>query len=131
MATAPQFDLKGHLLSLYGLSRESTMMARFFDTNGEVIADRGVTADECWSASGACWSNFMLADGKSALALGAASVCFILDAKETNFGPTSTTSDPKPIQEMKWHNLTQISRSALKAKRAPGAEAADGTASTR
>src|ERR1035437_4380136 len=101
MATAPQFDLKGHLLSLYGLSRESTMMARFFDTNGEVIADRGVTADECWSASGACWSNFMLADGNPRVLWAPAPSTSFWTAKETNFGPTSTTSDPKPIQEMK------------------------------
>jgi hypothetical protein len=87
MATTPQFDLKGHLLSLYGLYRESTMMARFFDSNGEVIADRKVTADECWSASGACWSNFMLADGKSARAVGAASGCFILGGQKDKLRP--------------------------------------------
>jgi hypothetical protein len=68
--TAPQFDLKGYMLSLYGLTRESTKRARFFDANHEVIAERAVTADECWSASGACWSNFMLADGRSARELG-------------------------------------------------------------
>jgi len=87
MATIPQFDLKGHLLSLQGLTRESTKMARFFDASGKLIAERAVTADECWSASGACWSNFMLADGKSARALGAASGCFILDGQEDKLRP--------------------------------------------
>jgi hypothetical protein len=77
MATTPQFDLKGHLLSLCGLTRESTTMARFYDADHQVIAEREVTADECWSASSSCWSNVMLADGPSAQGLGAASVCFI------------------------------------------------------
>ena len=77
MATTPQFDLKGHLLSLQGLTRESTKMARFYNANHKVIAERAVTADECWSAGSSCWSNFMLADGPSAQVLGAASVCFI------------------------------------------------------
>jgi hypothetical protein len=40
MATTPQFDLKGHLLSLQGLTRESTKMARFYDANHKVIAER-------------------------------------------------------------------------------------------
>ena len=30
MAMTPQFDLKGHLLSLRGLTPESTKMARFY-----------------------------------------------------------------------------------------------------
>jgi hypothetical protein len=77
MATSPQFDLKGYLLNLSGLTRESTKMARFYDADRELIAEQAVTADECWSAGSSCWSNFMLADGPSAQALGAASVCFI------------------------------------------------------
>jgi hypothetical protein len=77
MAMTPQFDLKGHLLSLSGLTRESTKMARFYDADHQVIAERPVTAAECWNAGGSCWSNFMLADGPTARALGAASVCFI------------------------------------------------------
>jgi hypothetical protein len=52
-------------------------MARFYDADHQVIAERPVTAAECWNAGGSCWSNFMLADGPSAQALGAASVCFI------------------------------------------------------
>ena len=77
MATSPQFDLKGHLLNLSGLTRESTKMARFYDADRELIAEQAVTADECWSASNSCWSNFLLADGASAKALGAASVSFV------------------------------------------------------
>jgi hypothetical protein len=76
MATTPQFDLKGHLLSLHGLTPESTKMARFFDANRILIAERPVTAAECWNAGASCWSNFMLADGPTARRLGAASVCF-------------------------------------------------------
>jgi len=46
--TAQQFDLKGHILSLYGLTRESTRMGRFFDATGRLRAERAVPADECW-----------------------------------------------------------------------------------
>jgi hypothetical protein len=88
MATTPQFDLKGHLLSLKGLTRESTTMARFYDADSEIIAERAVTADECWSAGSSCWSNFMLADGPSAKALGAASVSFVLPHTNASAGPT-------------------------------------------
>jgi len=77
MATTPQFDLKGHLLSLQGLTRESTTQARFYDADHDLIAEQAVTADECWSASNSCWSNFLLADGASAKALGATSVSFV------------------------------------------------------
>ena len=90
MATTPQFDLKGHLLSIYGLTRESTKMARFYDANHKLVAERAVTADECWSAGNSCWSNFMLADGASAQALGAASVCFISAGASASDRPTIT-----------------------------------------
>jgi hypothetical protein len=86
--TTAQFDLKGHLLSLHGLTRESTKMARFFDASGRVIAERAVTADECWHCGGSCWSNFMLADGSTARELGAASVCFILAGEAPSHRPT-------------------------------------------
>jgi hypothetical protein len=82
--TTPQFDLKGHLLSLHGLTPESTKMARFYDANHQVVAERAVTADECWYAGGAYWSNFMLADGPTARGLGAASVCFVLDSNNVD-----------------------------------------------
>jgi hypothetical protein len=90
MATTPQFDLKGHLLSLQGLTRESTKMARFYDANHKLIAERTVTADECWSAGNSCWSNFLLADGASAQSLGAASVCFISAGMSASDRPTIT-----------------------------------------
>jgi hypothetical protein len=81
MATTPlqHFDLKSHLLSLYGLTPESKKMARFFDANSLVIAEQPVTAAECWNVTGAYWSNFLLADCKQARVLGAASVCYIPD----------------------------------------------------
>ncbi len=88
MATTPQFDLKDHLLSLQGLTRESTKMARFYDANHMVIAELAVTADECWSAGSSYWSNFMLADGPTARALGAASVCFISEGTSVSDRPT-------------------------------------------
>ena len=92
--TAQQFDLKGHILSLYGLTRESTKMARFFDANGRVIAERAVTADECWYAGcPAYWSNVLLADGPSARSLGAASVCFVPD-HELSSAPEITVASP-------------------------------------
>jgi len=75
--TPSQFDLKGHLLSLHGLTPKSTKMARFYDTNHLVIAERPVTAAECWYAGGSYWSNFMLADGPTARSLGAASACYV------------------------------------------------------
>jgi len=75
--TSPQFDLKSYLLSLHGLTPKSTKMARFFDANHILIAERPVTAAECWYAGGPYWSNFMLADGPTARSLGAASVCFV------------------------------------------------------
>ena len=77
MAATPQFDLKGHLLSLHGLTPELTKMARFYDTNHLVIAEQPVAADECWYAGGSYWSNFMLADGPTARTLGAASACYV------------------------------------------------------
>ena len=88
MATTPQLDLKGHLLSLKGLTRDSTTMARFYDADSEIIAERAVTADECWSAGISGWSNFMLADGPSARALGAASV---------SFAPYGTNASDRPM----------------------------------
>ncbi len=90
MAMTPQFDLKGHILSLSGLTRESTKMARFYDADHQVIAERPVTAAECWNAGGSCWSNFMLADGPTARALGAASVCFISAGASASDRPTIT-----------------------------------------
>ena len=75
-----RFDLKNHLLSLYGLTPESTKMARFYDANHLVIAEKPVTAAECWNVSGSYWSNFLLADSKTAQALGAASVCYVPDS---------------------------------------------------
>jgi hypothetical protein len=92
--TTPQFDLKGHILSLYGLTRESTKMARFYDASGQIIAERAVTADECWHAGcPACWSNCLLADGTSAHSLGAASVCFVPD-HELSSAPEITAASP-------------------------------------
>ena len=58
-------------MSLYGLTPESTKMARFFDANSLVIAEQPVTAAECWNVTGAYWSNFLLADCKQARVLGA------------------------------------------------------------
>ena len=78
--THSQFDLKGHLLSLHGLTPESTKMARFYDANHLVVAEKPVTAAECWSVTGSYWSNFLLADSKTAQALGAASVCYVPDS---------------------------------------------------
>jgi hypothetical protein len=76
--TAQQFDLKGHILSLYGLIRASTKVARFYDASGRVLAELPVTADECWYAGcPGCWSNFMLADGPTARGVGASSASFM------------------------------------------------------
>jgi hypothetical protein len=92
--TAQQFDLKGHILSLYGLTRESTRMARFFDASGRLIAERAVTADECWYPScPAYWSNFLLADGPTSRSLGAASVYCVPD-HELSSAPEFTAASP-------------------------------------
>jgi hypothetical protein len=92
--TTPQFDLKSHILSLYGLTRESTKTARFFDTSGRLIAERAVTADECWYPScPAYWSNFLLADGPTSRSLGAASACFVPD-HELSSAPEITAASP-------------------------------------
>jgi hypothetical protein len=99
--TSPQFDLKGHLLSLRGLTPKSTKMARFFDANHILIAERPVTAAECWNAGASCWSNFMLADGPTARALGAASVCFISEGCECERSAHHQRPLNQPVQEMK------------------------------
>ena len=89
--TSPQFDLKGHLLSLQRSHPQINQDGAVLSTpNHILIAERPVTAAECWNAGGSCWSNFMLADGPTAQALGAASVCFISAGASASDRPTIT-----------------------------------------
>ena len=46
--TASRLESKGRLLSLYGLTRAPTKMARFYDDGGRVLAELPVTAKEFW-----------------------------------------------------------------------------------
>jgi hypothetical protein len=66
--------MKDHLLKLNGLTRQSTKTARFWDAQHNLIAEREVTADECFDVSRcpSYWSLHALAACRDAQELHAA-----------------------------------------------------------
>ena len=65
-------------LDLHHMNPSTLKLARFWAADHRLIAEREVTAAECWNPScPAFWSLFQLADGPTARSLGAAYAAFV------------------------------------------------------